>query len=115
MVCAGHAYDPHFLDRLRTLIELSDITLSNNLGTHIGYCVSLGKPHWIIPTPVHYRAAAAQAPQELHCRSRSEQAQLADEKQYILGLFADRRDDTSAAQMQCVRHFWGDMPAAERA
>lgn len=113
VVCAGHAYDPYFLDRLRTLIELADVTLSNNLGTHIGYCVSLDKPHWIIPTPVHYRAADARAAEELHCRNPSEQAQLADEKQYVLGLFSDFRHDISAAQTQCVRHFWGEMPATE--
>ncbi len=48
IVCAGHIYEPNFLPRLRSIIELSDFTMSNNIGTHIGYCVYLNKPHYLI-------------------------------------------------------------------
>ena len=44
---AGHLHDTNFLSRLRSIIELSDFTVSNNVGTHVGYCISLGKPHYI--------------------------------------------------------------------
>ena len=47
-VCAGHLYDPYFLPRLRSIIELSDYTASNDVGTHIGYCLMLNKPHYFI-------------------------------------------------------------------
>ena len=40
---AGHIYDIYFLNRLRTIIELSDFVLSNELGTYIGYCLCLNK------------------------------------------------------------------------
>ena len=47
ITCAGHRFDIDFLDRLKTIILLSDITLSNSVGTHVGYCVHLNKPHFI--------------------------------------------------------------------
>ncbi len=44
-VSAGHMFDPEFLPRLRSLIELSDMTLANEYGTQLGYSVLLGRPH----------------------------------------------------------------------
>lgn len=46
--CAGHIYDLNFLNRLKTLILISDVTYSNSVGTHVGYCIYLSKPHTII-------------------------------------------------------------------
>lgn len=46
--CAGHLFDLNFIKRLKTLILISDVTYSNSVGTHVGYCVYLGKPHTII-------------------------------------------------------------------
>lgn len=45
---SGHRYDYYFLSRQKTIINLADMTMSNSVGTHIGYCTYLGKPHWII-------------------------------------------------------------------
>lgn len=50
VVTAGYMTDPLFLKRLRSIIELSDITISNGIGTHTGYCIYLKKPHIYIPT-----------------------------------------------------------------
>lgn len=47
VVTAGHPNDNYFLPRLKTIIELSDMTMSNNLGTHLGYCIYLNKPHYL--------------------------------------------------------------------
>jgi len=41
---AGHRSDPCFLNRLRDLIELSDVVMTNNLGSHVGFAVSLNRP-----------------------------------------------------------------------
>ena len=47
-VCsAGFWLSENFLPNLRTIIELSDFTMSNRVGSHVGYCVALGKPHYI--------------------------------------------------------------------
>lgn len=52
VVSAGHRSDPLFLSRLRSYIELSDVTASNSVGTHMGYCVALGRPHILLDVEV---------------------------------------------------------------
>lgn len=47
IVTAGHIYDYNFLRRLRSIISLSDMTMSNEIGSQVGYCVCLGKPHYL--------------------------------------------------------------------
>ena len=46
VVTCGYREDCHFLERQRTLIKLADFTMSNSIGTHVGYCVYMGKPHY---------------------------------------------------------------------
>ena len=48
IACSGHRYDWNFLSRQKTLIKLSDATMSNGLGTNLVYCTYLGKPHWLV-------------------------------------------------------------------
>jgi hypothetical protein len=52
VVTAGHYYDPMFMPRLKSIIETSTMTMSNQLGTHIGYCVYLNKPHFFINSKI---------------------------------------------------------------
>lgn len=47
VVTCGYREDSRFLRRLKSLIRLADGTSSNSVGTHIGYCVYFGKPHYI--------------------------------------------------------------------
>lgn len=47
VVSAGSA-SINFLPRLRAIIESSALTMSNSLGTHLGYCIYLNKPHILI-------------------------------------------------------------------
>ena len=46
-VSSGHTNDPFFMHRQRSIIELSDVTMSNAVGTHVGYCIYLKKPHYL--------------------------------------------------------------------
>lgn len=46
-VTAGHVLDPLFLPRLKSIIEISDLSISNDAGTHVSYCIYLNKPHII--------------------------------------------------------------------
>lgn len=46
-VTAGHVLDPLFLPRLKSIIEISDLTISNNPATHVSYSTYLNKPHII--------------------------------------------------------------------
>lgn len=53
-VCNGHLYDPNFLRRQKALFELADATISNGVGSHIGYSIYMGKPHWLIDDQYEY-------------------------------------------------------------
>ncbi len=44
VVSNGHRSDPMFLSRQKDLIMLSDMMMTNGLGTHIGYSICLNKP-----------------------------------------------------------------------
>ena len=48
-VCCGHIADQAFHKRQRALLEIADATVSNAIGSHVGYSVYMGKPHWLIP------------------------------------------------------------------
>lgn len=48
LVTAGHQLDTNFIRRLKSIIMLSDYTVSNTIGTNLGFCIYLGKPHLII-------------------------------------------------------------------
>lgn len=43
-VCAGHISDLNFLSRQKSIIETCDCVLSNEVGSYVGYALSLGKP-----------------------------------------------------------------------
>lgn len=58
-VTAGHMFELDFLNRLRTFIELSDATISNQISSHIGYCVHLGRPHQLVSQTVSMTSAHA--------------------------------------------------------
>ncbi len=53
-VSAGHIYDPYFLPRLKSILELSTVTASNLFGTHIGYSVYMNKPHYIFKDEIEF-------------------------------------------------------------
>lgn len=44
IVSAGFREDRNFLSRLKTIIKLSDFIIGDSIGTHVGYCLHLGKP-----------------------------------------------------------------------
>ena len=54
VVCNGHIFDLNFLRRQKTLFELADSTISNGVGSHIGYSLFMGKPHWLIDDEYEY-------------------------------------------------------------
>lgn len=49
IVSCGFKFDTNFIRRLKTLMLVSDATLGNSLGTHIGYSLYLNRPHILIP------------------------------------------------------------------
>lgn len=48
VVCSGHVLSTHFLPRLKSLFQLADCSISNSVGTHIGYSIACGCPHTVV-------------------------------------------------------------------
>lgn len=59
VVCAGHIYDIYNLSKLRSIIELSDYTMSNEIGSHVAYCFALNKPHLLAKSDICYNGEFA--------------------------------------------------------
>lgn len=101
IVTAGHRSDPLFLSRLKDLIYLADITMSNNLGTHLGYCISENKPHYLYSQECTYSG------------ERVEQNLCGDIDVYSRRLLQFRRIfgafsyNITFEQMELVRYYWG--------
>jgi hypothetical protein len=47
-VCAGSLCDSNFMSRLKGLLNICDATITNAIGSHVGYSISLNKPVMMI-------------------------------------------------------------------
>lgn len=90
VVCCGHRSDPDFLRKQRSLIELADVTASNSVGTHIGYCHHLGKEHVLF-----------------------EQTYMERDQRIGAINLGDSFKDTRVAEMQDVSHAFGSEGSAD--
>lgn len=100
VVCAGHRSDPLFLSRLRSLIELSDISASNGIGTHIGYCEYLGSRHLLIDMPVTASSETDLKRTSLTDLDCSRGLEIAEVKTAL-------KEEDSAKKNETLNAFWG--------
>lgn len=112
VVSAGHSYDPYFLSRLKTIILLSDATLTNAVGTHVGYAVSLNKPIQIWDkSQVKYHPIPGneiEAEKELTMRQGGDLDTHREAVSHIKNVFSSFNHKLSEEQKSCVKYYWGD-------
>ena len=112
VVSAGHSYDPYFLSRLKTIILLSDATLTNAVGTHVGYAVSLNKPIQIWDkSQVKYHPIPGneiKAEKELTMRQGGDLDTHREAVSHIKNVFSSFNHVLSEEQKSCVKYYWGD-------
>jgi len=99
-VTAGHIFDPLFLSRLKSIIELSTITMSNQLGTHIGYCILLKKPHYLYECPMEYSASSEDIIER-------DGGIIGHDLLKTFQVFSDLRYDITSEQKELVEKYWG--------
>ena len=96
----GRREDPDFLPRLRALIEISDYTASNDVGTHIGYCISLNKPHTIITKErIEYSG-------ELKSQAGIDEVSV-ENTNIVWSYFSEHHPEITAEQRMIVNRYWG--------
>lgn len=102
---AGHIYDPNFLSRLKAIISLADVTMGNSFGTHIGYCLGLGKPFYLyhVDVSVAYFDGIGEFSRNRIAQERFKKLQK--ETANILGTY--REYITPEAEDYCEK-YWGN-------
>ena len=97
IIASGGNDSISFLPRLKAIISVADTTFSNSLGTHIGYCIYLGKPHVMISQ--HYS-------QEKLCNKYA--SVFEKEKKLFTEIFNNNNPfSISAEQYELCDYYWG--------
>jgi len=103
LITAGHIFDPLFLPRLKSIIMLSDFTMSNSPGTHIGYCVDLGKPHYVYSMDKTINTSGGVV---RHWENLSNE-ERGNSREMVLESFSKFQDFIDPEQRKVVEYIWG--------
>jgi hypothetical protein len=106
IVSAGHVNDPFFLPRLRSIIELSDVTMSNDVGTNLGYCIYLDKPHFMYVQKQDFKEGLDAILKEEKINKQTFDSIL-EAKNDISKEFSNPSDEITACQKEVVDYYWG--------
>lgn len=104
---AGHRSSKLFLRRLKTIINLADYTLSNSVGTHIGYCIYMNKPHIIINQKTSYSGDTEKDLKKEFDRGENYEYYSKLEKGEIIEAFKEYKTEISKEQLSIVDKYWG--------
>jgi hypothetical protein len=108
VVTAGHMFDDNFLSRLRLMIKLSDVTVSNSLGTHLGYSIYLGKPHTIFKQKIiHDTSDKKYLKYDRSIFNEETWNSFITEKRDVERFFLDYSTSISKEQYDIVDKYWG--------
>lgn len=99
--CAGHCFDLNFLCKLKSIISLADYSISNSVGTHVGYCISMGVPHTVIDQAINYEFLT-----ENDAAAVNAEAFESDDVKEIKDNFSIIGDITNE-QIHLVEKYWG--------
>ena len=103
-VSSGLSEDPFFMQRQRSLIELSDMTMSNAVGTHVGYCIYLNKPHYIFKQKIEEIQDDNIKESEASRRTKSV---YEAEIQEVEAAFNNSEPIITDTQRSVVNYYWG--------
>jgi len=104
IVSSGHRNDPFFLNRLRDLIDLADMTMSNDIGTHIGYCISLGKPHYLYRQEIIEKVTIKKETDNFDDNYKEI---FHRERQIFSEVFSSPKQEIKEEQKNLVEFYWG--------
>lgn len=104
VVSCGHMFDLDFLPRLKTLLRLASLTVSNGLSTALGYSLSMNIPSVILPTILGLGAATP----EIFAREfTSYHDTRAFDFSLIEEAFGDPQSGITPKQLELARHYLG--------
>jgi hypothetical protein len=110
VVTAGHYYDPMFMPRLKSIIETSTMTMSNKLGTYIGYCIYLNKPHFLLKTKVDTEKISSDGKLADKEQGLLEEVRIKDinrDIDKIYDLLSENKEVITPEQYSFLNKYWG--------
>lgn len=105
VVCAGRREDPCFLRRLKTYFEISDYSISNSIGTHIGYSIALNIPHTVIPQQIDYDMTNKLEKENVPVLYNSSSVY---EKKEVEKEFLNYSEKITKSQIDICNKYWGN-------
>lgn len=99
IVSNGLGSDPHFLSRQKDIIMLSDMVMTNGLGTHIGYAVCLQKPVYFFEQTKYNTDGNGNLLESNVTINKTEQL--------FINAFQHYSFEITPEQVELVRKFWG--------
>ena len=113
VVTAGHFYDPLFLSRQKSIIETSTKTMSNHMGSYVGYSIFMNKPHYITPNANSDFVAVKDDGEALAERQYAMYKKVINlmdsdpEYKELLEAFSTNHDRITFKQKTLVNKYWG--------
>ncbi len=106
IVCAGHRNDYLFMSRLKSIIELADYTMSNEVGTNLGYCIYMGKPHYVYQQKIGWDDGDDVFMKRQNMSSESFHS-FDSVKAEIASFFSESPTTITEKQRKIVDYYWG--------
>lgn len=111
VVTAGHFNDHNFIPRLKSIIMNSDMTMSNEIGSHLGYCIYLNKPHYLTESNGVTHKEEIQGENSKLMVRNEEIAQIFEDRTdnvvRIKELFANFDEKINKEQYDLISYLWG--------
>lgn len=103
-VCCGHLFDIFFLNRQKALFEIADATISNGIGSHLGYSIYMNKPTWLIRDEIKFVDTILEEGAEAN-ENASKSNQIIKEFDDVFG--DNEKYIITEVQKQFVDKYWG--------
>lgn len=107
VVTAGHLHDTNFLSRQKSIILTSDVTMANDIGTHLGYSIYLNKPHFLLKQNIRYDFKSNDLPEARTISKAFEIKNKHENVKKIEELFSSYGDKISKEQYDLISYLWG--------
>lgn len=97
----GNRLDNRFLSRQRALFELCDVSMSNSVGTHIGYSIYLNKPHYYFKQEISRKIDAKEIKSEIS------NAYAIEDRKELGKYFVKYSEHISKQQYEICNYYFG--------
>lgn len=111
VVTAGHFNDYNFIPRLKSIILTSDMTMSNEIGSHLGYCIYLNKPHYLFQgEDIDYKCEDDGRNSKLMLENEKiseEERNKSDNVFKMKKVFGEFNEQITKDQYELIKYLWG--------